>query len=386
MSWESLHRSPGKSFCFVAAAVLTIATAWFLPSPASRVGVFDKPVAAADTGPSGDSVASPPHLVGREVCQECHAENFELHAHSGHAGTFFETSETRFVEKFVGRNVDVGEYFGSFTYQTDDQGKLYAKHAKYPDPFELKYVLGSGHHGISMLSLVPHPEDGSPMGIEHRVSWFAEDDSFGVTPSQEDAVPDSPLEWLGLPVEGKGLQLCIDCHTTSAEIVDQHLVNLVANVNCEKCHGPGSEHVRQARLTKSPPPFSVGQPEWTSESEIRLCGSCHRMPKDIPRPLLRDYADDMTRFQPVGLLRSKCYLESEGQFKCTTCHNPHMTVKAKTPAEYVSDCIACHQSENQSHTHCPVSPQDDCIKCHMPEVRLEHFSFHDHWIRIRDEK
>ena len=52
---------------------------------------------------------------------------------------------------------------------------------------------------------------------------------------------------------------CIDCHTTSAEIYDEQIHNLIPSVNCEKCHGPGSEHVRLARSQSEPPAYSVGR-------------------------------------------------------------------------------------------------------------------------------
>ncbi len=379
----------GKPFVAIGMTI-SVAVLVFIRSPAQRSvghGEFAMTrVVAESTEATEPERVTTPTLVGREVCRECHLENFNLHANSGHASTFYDASAAEVVGKFAGTSVDTGDRFGRFTYETDERGLLYVRHPNHPDPFHLRYALGSGHHGITLLSLVPDPQDQTTMGIEHRVSWFSSDDSFGVTPSQEDADPQTSIEWLGLPVRGKGLELCISCHTTSAEIVDQEIHHLVANVNCEKCHGPGSEHVRQARASKTPPPFSVGQTEWSTESELRLCGSCHRMPKDIPRKLLRDYTDDLTRFQPVGLLRSKCYLESDGAFKCTTCHNPHMTVKAKSPADYVQDCVACHRTDVDAHTKCPVSPQEGCIECHMPAVQLEHFAFHDHWIRVRTKE
>ena len=188
--------------------------------------------------------------------------------------------------------------------------------------------------------------------------------------------------------ENEIMRKCVYCHTTQGEIVDQEIVGLVPNVNCEKCHGPASEHVRLAGMMLIPPKFSVGRDDWDTESEIQLCGDCHRLPTTVSRKQLREYSDPLTRFQPVGLLRSKCFVESGGKLKCTTCHNPHQTVKAVSTEEHVQNCVNCHLEDSQSHVACPVSPTQGCIDCHMPAIEIEGLgtSFHDHWIRVRQDE
>jgi hypothetical protein len=138
---------------------------------------------------------------------------------------------------------------------------------------------------------------------------------------------------------------------------------------------------------KTPPPFSVGRADWDTESEIQLCGDCHRLPAAISLKELREYPGPLTRFQPIGMLRSECYLASEGQFKCTTCHGPHTTLEATPETHYVQVCVSCHLPDSQSHVACPVSPATGCIECHMPPVKFDDLgtSFHDHWIRVRDD-
>ena len=235
---------------------------------------------------------------------------------------------------------------------------------------------------MTLYSLLSDAIDGT-VGIEHRVSWFSHHDNLGLTPAQHDKIPTSDREFYGVMLRGKQMRDCVGCHTTAGTIVAQDVVGLVANVNYEKCHGPGSEHVRQARLADSPPPYSVGQDEWDIESEIQLCGSCHRMPIDVSIKDLREYKNSIVRFQPIGLLRSEYYLESEGQLGCTTCHNPNQSVHAKPKAAFVDDCIRCYQENSPEHISCPVSPTEGCIESHMPKVEFEQgMTFHDHWIRV----
>jgi hypothetical protein len=139
---------------------------------------------------------------------------------------------------------------------------------------------------------------------------------------------------------------------------------------------------------REPPKFSVGRDDWDTESEIQLCGDCHRLPVTVSRTKLREYPDELTRFQPVGLLRSKCFVESEGKLKCSTCHNPHETVAAVPKEKHQQNCIDCHLEDSPQHVACPVSPREGCIECHMPAIDLAGLSvsFHDHWIRVHQEE
>ena len=324
--------------------------------------------------------------VGREVCRECHVENYELHGMHGHAHTFAMASEEKIASKFAGREYEYGEPYGRYEYFRDEDGLAVRIPGEVEEAFPLQYALGSGHNAITLLSLAKDSEKGT-VAYEHRGSWFRDRDRLGRTPGQPLVVPETELERFGMKHVDNVMQKCIYCHTTTGTVVDQKIVGLTANVNCEKCHGPGAEHVRQARAMKEPPPFSVGAKKWDSESEIQLCGDCHRLPEAITLKELREYPNKLARFQPVGLLRSKCFIESEGELRCTTCHNPHKTIGAVSEFEHVANCIQCHQVGTDSHLSCPVSPSDGCIKCHMPKYDFESLGtgFHDHWIRVHPE-
>jgi hypothetical protein len=333
-----------------------------------------------------DVQAAEPTYVGRNVCLQCHRDNHQLHSRHGHATTFRSTDAPEVSEKFVGKTYDAGDPFGTYTYDADDQGLIVRLPDKFGDqPFRLEYALG--HKSMTLLSLLPDPVAGT-VGIEHRVSWLQHANRLGKTPGQRAGELSTAAEMFGARHQGKIMHQCVYCHVTTGEIVGQQIVGLTPNVNCEKCHGPGSEHVRQAKDGKTPPPFSVGRADWDTESELQLCGDCHRMPSDISRKQLRDYPDLLARFQPVGLLRSKCFLESEGQLTCTTCHNPHQSVSEIPAAEHEQNCLACHDAATETHVACPVSPSTGCVDCHMPSLELEGLGggFHDHWIRIRGDR
>ncbi|MCO8122945.1 C cytochrome precursor [Stieleria sp. TO1_6] len=343
------------------------------------------------------------HLVGKQVCAECHAENFRLHQLSGHADTFTASNAPNVLKRFADKTVDAGQGFGFYHYQPTDQG-LVVEHQKRavnadqakpllltqpaatePSQLLFPYALGSGRNAITLLALVPDGNKGTD-AIEHRVSWFGSHGEFGFTPGHMGHVPASHWEMFGKTQRGEKMQRCVECHTTSGHVANQGIQNLVANVNCEKCHGPGSEHVKQARLSDTPPPYSVGRDDWDHESELQLCGDCHRLPRHVDPKQLRDYSSEMLRLQPIGMLRSECYLESPGKLMCSTCHNPHQDAKTKSEQDYIQDCRNCHQPQHADQVVCPVSPTDGCIECHMPAIVVEQgMVFHDHWIRVRDE-
>jgi predicted CXXCH cytochrome family protein len=328
-----------------------------------------------------------PQLVGRQVCGQCHPENFQLHARSGHASTFSSVRDSAIARQFVGKTLDAGPPYGAYHYFLDQAGDLRAARLDDPDggSLTLQYALGSGHSAVTLFSLLPD-DSGGTIGLEHRVSWFASLNGFGLTPGHVGKVPHHPLEFFGDPIRDQAMNRCVDCHTTSATIADASITDLIPSVNCEKCHGAGDEHVRLARHTDKPPPFSVGRDDWNAEAELQLCGSCHRLPKDISPKDLRNYTAAMIRFQPIGMLRSECYLESEGQMRCTTCHDPHQSSFAKSKQSYIADCVACHDSQVTGQVVCPVSPSDGCVNCHMPPIEFEQgMVFHDHWIRTRSE-
>ncbi len=156
---------------------------------------------------------------------------------------------------------------------------------------------------------------------------------------------------------------------------------MIPNVGCERCHGPGRQHVeaaeRHADSAALAMPFGAGQS--TPVDEMRMCGSCHRLPgMGDRRPGRRDNPV-LVRFQPVGLMQSACYRKSPGTLSCTTCHDPHARTSTDTPA-YEAVCLSCHQGPNR--TPCPVAPANGCVGCHMPRRDVfRGMTMTDHWIR-----
>jgi len=177
---------------------------------------------------------------------------------------------------------------------------------------------------------------------------------------------------------------CFRCHTTRiSAATDQRLdvEDLIPNVSCERCHGPARAHVADARAGRVDLTMPFSPESWTAESQLALCGQCHRHPSRATPGLIHPDNTALARFQPVGISQSKCYLNSDGKLSCVTCHDPHRRASSDH-AGYEIACLDCHGTK--SKTSCSVSPQSGCINCHMPKVDSgQRVLFTDHWIRIR---
>jgi hypothetical protein len=197
---------------------------------------------------------------------------------------------------------------------------------------------------------------------------------------------------------------CFGCHATQVSARSKNRIeeaDLIPNVTCERCHGPGRAHVAAARRNalESDLELPLGPDQWTAESLLAFCGACHRHPAG-PRPeQIRPDDPVLARFQPIGLMQSACYKHSSGALHCLTCHDPHARASSNRAA-YDAACVRCHsapggtshsaQSAVASAGVCPVSPDARCVECHMPRVAVDsgrHVLLSDHWIRVhRDDR
>jgi hypothetical protein len=183
---------------------------------------------------------------------------------------------------------------------------------------------------------------------------------------------------------------CLECHATYIQPLSlDPLTNrydqksLVVGISCERCHGPGADHIALER-TKAPGGETILNPaKFSRDRQVDLCALCHngiRREEFAPafsfvpgKPLdnnLQPNAGEVAAHpdvhgNQVGLLqKSRCYLSSP-KMSCSTCHDVH---QPERPAAAYSDrCLSCHQVAS-----CGMSKTmgqkiaDNCIDCHMP--------------------
>ncbi len=367
---------------------LAAAIAWW--------STWEEPARTVEVSPSAErpgGVGPASSYAGDASCAGCHPAIHQQCLGSGHSKTLRPAAEHPVASWLVGRSAsDPARPESTWTYRLQN-GRLIAERSEgdqhESDP--LDFAFGSGNHAVTFLSMTETDPDRAT-AIEHRLSFFTQDNALGVTPGQTGELSRSPeFTPRGRALDPLLTRKCFDCHSTltSAQGPDQLDVNtLIPNVSCERCHGPGKSHVEAARLgRRSDLAMRFGPGRWTAAELLKLCGQCHRT-ADMADPN-SIYPDNpvLARFQPIGLMASACYRKSQGALSCVTCHDPHAKTLDDRPA-YEAACLTCHKPDvapkATPHATCPVSPQSGCIECHMPRViATGKVPFTDHWIRVR---
>jgi len=325
--------------------------------------------------------------VGARSCRDCHPAEAASHSRSGHAQTLRPGAMADVARWLDGRTaVDPERPESSWTYALRDDHLIASRNEDgRVVEHALDYALGSGKHAVTFLSLAGRDAEGRALGLEHRLTYFAARRALDVTPAQDAASNPTGRSADGHALTADETVKCLGCHATRLSADDERFIDpaaLTPDVSCERCHGPGRSHVEAAlrgdEVVRMP--FGESKPV-LAEQNVRLCGECHRLPEYVPRDQLRPDNAILARFQPVGLMQSRCYTQSKGALSCSTCHDPHAQT-SRDKAEYESICLSCHAAPPQ-HA-CPVSPQSDCLKCHMPPRDSgSGLMFSDHWIRKR---
>ena len=214
---------------------------------------------------------------------------------------------------------------------------------------------------------------------------------------------------------------CLECHSTRFEAVTEAPDNYryrregyLLGVTCERCHGPGGDHVDHHREhPQDEDARHIVHPGLLPrERLLNVCAQCHAgggrplQPAFSFRPgvPLADYlalegSEASARRgvhsnnQLPRLAESRCFSESPSM-SCVTCHNPHRHEHGDV-ALFSQRCQKCHEVQD-----CAVEPRlgdrigSQCVECHMARVddhptRIQSSSgsaaplIRDHFIRAR---
>jgi hypothetical protein len=238
-------------------------------------------------------------------------------------------------------------------------------------------VVGSGRKGQSYLYW-----RGDRL-FQLPVSYWSEPGAWDNSPgyTDGDASFDRPV-----------MTRCLECHASYAESLVQSPMNnryrrnsLELGVTCERCHGPGREHVtrhRSANSTGAAAETIVNPAKLPRDRDVEVCAQCHagmRWPiapafsyvpgEPLDQYLDRDRTDPNSEVDVHGgtvahLSRSRCFQSSE-TLRCWTCHKIHQP--QRNAAAFSDRCLTCHKP-----TDCGMSAElgpkiaDNCIDCHMP--------------------
>jgi hypothetical protein len=204
--------------------------------------------------------------------------------------------------------------------------------------------------------------------FELPVTWYQRPARWDASPGYEH---ESNVR-LSRPVD----PTCLSCHASRLKPIygTQNRYAeppfLDSGIGCERCHGPGSEHVRNPREAKLVNPAKLDPEERDS-----VCEQCHltgeariekpgrRFAEYRPGAKLSDFVTYMVWENPPPSLKvtshveklaqSLCQQKSGGKMSCSTCHDVHSNVTSARQA-----CLSCHTT--------PHHNGEDCLPCHMP--------------------
>lgn len=352
--------------------------------------------------------------VGAQTCKSCHEDAHTSFMQTAHSKALMEVDlqseppEGEFSDPKSKKTYRITHRDGKMIHgeylNTDDGEELLL--AEFP----IRYTIGSGRFSRSYLVEIDN------FLYESPATWYAARPGWALSPGYENF--NSGFQ---RPVEAR----CVACHAGRIEAVDNspQRVNFHALViDCERCHGPGSQHV--AKWSEKPQSVTESNEKQEIDYTIvnpahlerrlceDICAQCHlhsaatienperRLQDFRPGQWLTDFvtyyghetpAKEMNVVGHTEQMRlSKCYQKSE-TLTCTTCHNPHSKPSATEAATmYRATCLSCHEEQSCGETQekrLAKNLADNCISCHMPSTNTEipHFAFTHHRIGIHDQ-
>ena len=196
---------------------------------------------------------------------------------------------------------------------------------------------------------------------------------------------------------------CDGCHSVNYNIGTKQVTEW--NVGCEKCHGPGSEHVEHPKRKNIVNPQTL---DYVRGNDT--CMQCHSQGRPLTDPIGGNHYDCPVGFLPGERLADYWRLEEikpgitnfyqypdltahknrmqgndfvqsnmyHRELRCFDCHQVHSNANASNlmmPGNAL--CLSCHTKQNPARLRGPVSKHthhaesssgSQCVACHMPKI------------------
>ncbi|MGB6599029.1 MAG: cytochrome c3 family protein, partial [Candidatus Acidiferrum sp.] len=323
------------------------------------------------------AAAKSAHYVGSAACQKCHAEIYEHWQKTPMANAVRDPREhpEAIIPDLATNNVskkftkaDVAFVYGSlwkqryFTKIGDDY---------FPEPAQWDVTAHAW----------------KPYFVAKGTDWWA---------------PFYPADNLQRPTG----PTCDGCHSVDYNIHTKKVAEW--NVGCERCHGPGSEHVAHATRGNILNPSRM---DYVAATDT--CIQCHSQGRPLRNPIEGKYYDwpvgynaglhlanfwqledhklgeqsfthfadgtaHKNRMQGNDYVQSVMYRRGVTCFDCHDVHGTGNYAQLRKPVDKL--CLDCHEpgSRNgprtatlEAHTHHKAgSPGSQCVACHMPKIEV----------------
>ncbi len=200
---------------------------------------------------------------------------------------------------------------------------------------------------------------------------------------------------------------CDGCHSVNYNIHDKTVTEW--NVGCERCHGPGSQHVAHHSAKNI---LNPGRMDYVRANDT--CIACHSQGRPLNNPIEHRYYDwavgyeagrnlsdywkledhslgettfthfadgtaHKNRMQGNDFVQSVMYRRGVTCFSCHDAHGSGNYAELREPASKI--CLDCHTPGGlngpraatlEEHTHHKAgSAGSDCVACHMPAIQTE---------------
>jgi predicted CXXCH cytochrome family protein len=331
------------------------------------------PVTALQAGQTAD--LSGAHYVGSKACESCHRDIYDRWRQTRMANVVRDPHEH---PDAIAPDLTKPDPLVTFT--KDDIAFVYG--SRWKQRYFKK--VGDDYFPLSAQWDITH-QKWAPYFVKNGTDWWST-----LYPPDNMQRPTGPL--------------CDGCHSVDYDIATKKVAEW--NVGCERCHGPGSEHVaHQGR----PNIVNPGKLDYVHANDV--CIQCHSQGQPLTNPIEGKYYDWPVGFQ-VGknlsdfwkLEEHKLGTQSFTHFAdgtahknrmqgndfvqslmytrgvtCFSCHDVHGTPNQAVlwkPANKI--CLDCHgpNAANgphaptiEAHTHHkPGSAGSECIACHMPKI------------------
>lgn len=351
--------------------------------------------------------------IGSEQCKTCHEDIYDAYRQSEMGRSMYRVSDAPVIENFS--SPIVNDHLLRLSYKAYSiNGTVFQQEFRggangeiiHRREVEAEYVMGSGNN-LRMYFY----EDGG-MLYEHPLTWYVHEKKFDLSPGYKD--------FGNMRFSRFTSAKCLSCHNSylipDTLAVDRYQTPFDLGIGCERCHGPGELHQKEARgeeirgLQKNAKTI-INPKSLPHTEQLDVCRQCHLQGKAWvltkqdenyfdyrPGELLSSHRSVYFKTQtkkevvevgdsPQRLAMSRCFQESGEALTCITCHNPHYSIKSFTSDYYNAKCRECHsttslEEKKLTTRHLEAS---DCISCHMNRTgnnnTLHGVSNTDHWIR-----
>jgi hypothetical protein len=360
--------------------------------------------------------------VGIQACKGCHSDKHATFIETGMGMSFHKAERQYSKADFSGIKPVYDKKLDLYYYPYWENNSLYIQEFRlqgrdtiHNRREKITHIVGSGQHTNSHFWT-----DGEHL-YQAPLTFYTQKGIWDLPPGYEEFNTRFNRK---IDIE------CMSCHTGMPKTKEGSVnifESLPLGIDCERCHGPGSLHVKDKSNglivdTRKQTDWSIVNPKrlpW--KLQVDICQRCHLQGNNVLKPgkKFTDFRPGMhldsvftvympsyqgnTSFVMAGhaerFQMSACFKGSNKgnlnqynaniNFTCINCHNPHVSVKKTNQDRFNQTCLSCHQPKTKKSKHqgCSLSPtvrgNRTCVNCHMPssDTRdIPHVSIHDHYI------